>query len=121
MTIFIFSSSIFFKKYFLIEYPKVIIIPGLTTAEKREPINGIISKACENSKILDTPPNRVAKFAPLGPKVNNLVSLYSSSLNPYNFAAYLIIASSKAKIIGRSAKGIGIKPAKEEIPAEIAI
>ena len=42
-------------------------------------------------------------------------------MNPYNFAAYLIIPISKPIITGTSAKGIGHKPHKEAIPAEIAI
>ena len=42
-------------------------------------------------------------------------------MNPYNFAAYLIIPISKLIIIGISAKGTGTNPDKEAIPAEIAI
>ena len=43
------------------------------------------------------------------------------SLNPYNFAAYLIIPISKAIIAGISPKGIGYKPKKELIDAEAII
>ena len=121
MIILIFSSFIFFKKKLLIEYPKVFIIPGFVTDETIDPIAGIISKTSENSKSLDTPPIIVPKFSPPPPKVNSLIILYSSSLNPYNFAAYVIIPISKAKMKGISAKGIGHKPNKEDATAEIFI
>lgn len=119
MVILIFSSVILFRKKLLTEYPKEYIIPGLATAETKLPIIGTISNTCENINILDTPDIMAPLIPP--PIANNLITLYSSSLNPYNFAAYLIIPISKDNITGISAKGIGDKPNKEDIPAEIAI
>lgn len=52
------------------------------------------------------------------PNVNNFIILYSSSVKPYKWAAYLIILISNAKITGISAKGIGTSPAKEDIAEE---
>ena len=71
MIIPIFSSDNFFKKKLLIEYPKVSIIPGLTTAETKGPNVEIISKHSENSKSLESPPIIAPKFKPPTPKVNN--------------------------------------------------
>ena len=42
-------------------------------------------------------------------------------MNPYNFAAYLIIPVSNPIITSISAKGIGTNPAKEDIIADLFI